>query len=105
MNWRGNKYRAKRTEVNGHVFASKREAARYQDLLLLERAGEISGLELQPKYDLIVNGIKVGRFTGDFRYLEKNELVVEDSKGYKVRDYPIRKKLMLACYGIKIRET
>lgn len=105
MNWRGNKYKAKRTEVNGYVFASKREAARYQDLLLLERAGEIESLELQPKYDFIVNGIKVGRFTGDFRYVEDGQLIVEDSKGYKVRDYPIRKKLMLACHGIKIRET
>lgn len=100
-----NKYRAKKTVVDDITFASKREARRYQELRLLERAGQIGNLRLQVKYPLVVNGVKIGRFTADFVYLENGSEVVEDAKGYRVRDYALRKKLMLALYGVEIRET
>lgn len=105
------KYKAKRTIVDGVQFASMKESRRYLQLKLLEKAGRIKNLELQPKYDLVVNGVKIGRYTGDFRYQELEhsdwKLVVEDSKGYKnaSRDYPLRVKLVKALYGIEVRET
>lgn len=99
------KYGAKKTEVDGIKFDSKREAARYSQLRLLERAGQIADLRLQVKYPLVVNNVKIGRFTADFVYVENGAEVVEDCKGYRVRDYPLRKKLMLAIYGIAIKET
>lgn len=98
------KYRAKATVVGWHTFPSKREAREYQRLAALERAGVITDLELQPRYDLVVNGVKIGRFTGDFRYRENGKVVVADAKGYRVRDYILRKKLMLALYGIAVLE-
>lgn len=99
------KYRAKRTEVDGITFASRMEAQRYTELRALEQAGEISGLELQPRYDLVVNGVKIGRYVADFRYREDGRLVVEDVKGVKTALYRLKKKLVRALYGIEVRET
>ena len=99
------KYGNKRTEIDGITFASRREANRYAELKLLERAGEIHGLTLQPAYDLIVDGVKICRYVADFRYFENKQIVVEDAKGFKTRDYRIKKKLMKAIFGIEIRET
>jgi hypothetical protein len=92
------KYRAVKTEVDGIVFSSKKEAKRYGELRLLQRAGRIEGLTCQPKYELVVNGKKVGRYTGDFSYFDRDvkKIVVEEIKGYVVRDYPLRAKLFRA---------
>jgi hypothetical protein len=100
-----NKYNARKTVVEGIKFDSKREAARYQQLRLLERAGQISGLRLKVKYPLVVNGVRIGRYTSDFNYVEDGREVVEDVKGHVTRDYRLRKLLMLALYGVEIRET
>ena len=93
-----NKYKAVKTEVDGIVFASKREAKRFVELKLLQRAGKIEGLTCQPKYELVVNGKKVGRYTGDFYYFDREtkKLIVEESKGYRVRDYVLRRNLFRA---------
>lgn len=99
------KYGNKKTEIDGITFASRREANRYAELKLLERAGEIQGLSLQPVYDLIVNDMKICRYVADFRYFENKQIIVEDSKGFKTRDYRIKKKLMKAVFGIEVRET
>lgn len=105
------KFNARKTMVDGITFDSKREATRYQALKLLQKAGKIRGLEFHQSYELVVNGVKIGRYTCDFRYQEFDPVhlawveVVEDSKGVKTRDYVLRKKLMLACYRIAIRET
>jgi hypothetical protein len=76
------KYRNCKTEYQGITFDSRKEAARYQELLLLERAGLIQGLELQPRYDLRVNGHKLGFYRGDFRYKDValDTVVLEDVK-------------------------
>lgn len=100
-----NKYCNKKTEVDGIIFDSKKEAAQYQVLKLRERAGEISGLTLQPKYPLEINGIKIGNYIGDFFYTENGQRVVEDTKGVKTPVYKLKRRLMLALYGIHIRET
>lgn len=100
------KYGAVKTTIDGVTFASKREAKRYLELVTLEAAGKIKRLTLQPQYDLHAKGgEKVGRYTGDFRYIEGGKVVVEDCKGYKTRDYQMRKRHMKAEYGIVIRET
>ena len=100
------KYGARRTEVDGHSFASQREANRYGELRLLEQAGEISGLELQPKFPLIVNGQKVATYIGDFRYMDATgAVVVEDAKGVRTPLYRHKKRLLSALYGIEIREV
>lgn len=125
MNWfsNGSKYNAKKTEYNGMTFDSKRELKRYKELELMEKCGEIKNLRRQVKYVLIPaqrepdiigvkGGVKKGRvierecaYTADFVYEEDGETVVEDSKGFKTKDYSIKRKLMLYVHGIKIREV
>jgi hypothetical protein len=104
-----NKYGAIPTLVDGIRFASKAEARRYSELLLLQRGGEITGLQLQPKYPLFVNGTKIGVYTGDFSYFDKTgAAVVEDVKSKATGDntaYRLRKKLAEALYGIVIQEV
>ena len=99
------KYGAIRTEVDGFVFASKREAHRYSELKLAERNGDISGLELQPNFPLIINGKKVATYIADFRYTERGQVVVEDSKGFRTAVYRLKKKIVEAQYGIEIIEV
>jgi hypothetical protein len=100
------KYGAKRTEVDGVTFASKAEARRYGELKLMERAGEIENLTLQPRYRLDVNGVKVCAYVGDFFYYRIGQKgpVVEDVKGVSTPVYRIKKRLMKAIYGIDIVE-
>lgn len=101
------KYRNIKTEVDGIVFHSKREARRYLDLKALQAAGKISGLTLQPRYELYVNGKKVGVYTADFRYVEGAAIVVEDvkSSATKTTAYRLRKKMVEAQYGIRVVEV
>jgi hypothetical protein len=95
------------SRVNGRFFASKREARRYQELLLLERAGVIRDLETQPVFDLDVNGTRICRYVGDFAYFdtERNVRVVEDSKGVRTETYKLKRRLMKACLGIEVEEV
>lgn len=99
------KYRAVPTTVDGIRFDSKGEAMRYGELKLLEQAGVISGLQLQPKFSLEVNGVKLGSYVADFEYVERGERVVEDFKGVRTPVYQIKKKLVKALHGIDIFET
>lgn len=104
-----NKFGAKKTVLDNITFASRAEAQRYADLKLLERIGEITDLELQPAFDLVVNGQKVCRYIADFRYRETatGETVVEDVKSAPTRtpEYRIKRKLMAALFGIDVREV
>src|SRR5689334_11497635 len=105
-----NKYRAKKTTIDGIKFDSLKEAMRYTELRSLYRAGKIGDLQCHVPYQLVVNGHKIGRYTADFVYWDHgiSEEVVEDVKSpatKKARDYVLRKKLMLAIHGIEIRET
>ena len=63
---RPRKFRNVPTSVGDVLFDSKREAARYQELRLLERAGEITALRVQPRYPLAVNGVPICAYVGDF---------------------------------------
>jgi len=101
------KYRNIKVEYDGVHFDSKRERDRYQELKLLERAGEIRDLILQPAFPLIVNGHKIGTYRGDFQYTEcaSGEQIVEDVKGVRTPVYRLKKKIVAALYGIEIREV
>lgn len=101
------KYRNTPTALGGLKFASKAEARRYGQLLLLERAGEISEITLQPKFTLDVNGLNVATYIGDFSYLQNQILVVEDvkSSATKTAVYRLKKKLMKAIHGIDLVEV
>lgn len=106
------KYRNKKITIDGITFDSKKEANRWMELKLLERAGEISHLARQVKYELIpsqkIDGKVVERacsYVADFVYLENGKTVVEDTKGFKTPDYIIKRKLMLQVHGIHIREV
>jgi len=110
---RRHKYNAKKTIVDGITFDSKREAARYQELKLLERAGEIRNLKLQPRYVLQDSFRKNGvthraiTYVADFEYIDNqtNTVVVEDVKGKKTAVYNLKKKLFEKKYqNLSIRE-
>jgi hypothetical protein len=100
------KYRNIKTTIDNIVFDSKREAARYADLKILQQIGEISALAMQPQYDLWVNNRRICRYKADFSYFDKaGKLIVEDAKGMRTPVYRLKKKLMAACLGIEIQEV
>ena len=111
-----NKYHAKRWELDGKVFDSQKEARRYQELRLMERAGLIMNLRMQFPFVLIPEQKdesgkvleRAVKYKADFMYLTKDgKIVVEDvkSKATKTREYIIKRKLMLKVHGIQIREV
>lgn len=101
------KYRNKKTEADGLVFDSQKEARRWGDLKTLERAGEIIDLKRQVKYELEINGHLICSYKADFTYRRtgRPEVIVEDAKGYRTQIYGLKKKLMKAIHGIEILET
>lgn len=114
MSYNWTKYNNKKVTVNGQVFDSKKEARRYKELLLLEKAGEIKDLRTQVKFKLIpaqrdeATGKVIERecsYKADFMYHdEAGETIVEDVKGFRTKEYIIKRKLLLWRYGIRIRE-
>jgi len=130
VNWSRSKYKAVKTTIDGITFDSKREAKRYTELKVLEKAGHITHLELQPEYQITINGAKICKYKADFRYFtvraENNERsynskgewqtptmtgdkegqIVEDVKGFKTPIYRLKKKLVEASYpGTLIKEV
>ena len=120
------KYNNKKVTVNGITFDSHKEARRYGELRLLERSGAITNLARQVEYELIPVQKQTTEYTdkkgkirhktvvleravkyiADFVYYDKNgQLVVEDAKGVRTKEYVIKRKLMLYMYGIKVREV
>ncbi len=118
-----NKYKNRKTEVNGITFDSAKEANRYKELLLLQRSGTIRNLRLQPQFTLTEGykdaetgeSVRALRYIADFSYEicdgnsaespERWKVVVEDVKGKKTKEYNIKKKLMLNNKGIRIHEV
>ena len=102
------KYGAVKTEVDGIMFDSKHEASRYQELRLLEQAGEIANLRLQVPYILFPKNEhgRALKYIADFVYNDDTgALVVEDAKGHSTDVYKIKRRLMAELKGIKIKET
>ena len=107
---RANKFNARKVVIDGIIFDSKAEGSRYSELKILERAGEISKLSLQPVLKNTINGVYVGRFTGDFYYfdIDAYEWVFEDVKSEITRKgeaYRLRKRVTEACHGMTIIEV
>ena len=98
-------------KING--FDSIKEMTRYGELQLLERAGKIQGLDRQVRFELIPNqyddnGKCVFRaisYIADFVYWKDSMFVVEDCKGFKTKEYQLKKKMMYYFHRIKIKET
>lgn len=127
-----NKYNTKKVTVNGITYDSKKEARRHAQLLEMEQNGEISDLRRQVKFDLIPaqyetyerygkkgQRLKDGKrciekgcsYVADFVYKKNENLVVEDTKGYRNPStagyayFVLKRKLMLWVHGIQIKEV
>ncbi len=107
-----NKYRNAKTIHDGITFDSKAEASRYIELKMLQKAGYISNLRTQAEFELIPKLIneygkteRSVKYKADFVYSNGTTgVVVEDVKGFKTKDYIIKRKLMLEKHGITIME-
>lgn len=124
------KYRAVKETIDGITFDSKREAARYRDLVLRMKAGDIRRLRCQPRYALCpliieeadardinagVNSLRrlpICDYIADFEYEESDRgyggivwrLIVEDVKGVRTDVYKLKKRWFQTQYGMQIRE-
>lgn len=99
------KYRNVKTKVGDITFHSKKEAARYCTLKILEKCGHIEGLILQQAFPLSINGKLICQYIADFVYTQNGKLITEDCKGMKTEIYRLKKKLMFAVHNIEILET
>lgn len=100
------KYKAKSIVIDGITFPSTKEGKRYTVLKLLQHAGDITDLKLQPSFPIVVGGVKVCTYKADFSYYDRfGGFIVEDVKGVRTPVYNLKKKLVLAIYGISIKET
>lgn len=104
---RRSKYKNVPTEVEGIRFASKREAKRYWELRLLEKAGKIVSLRTQVPISIDLYGTHVCNYVADFSYaiLGSAGTIYEDAKGVRTKEYKLKKKLVWACHGIAIQEV
>ena len=99
-----NKYRNKKVQVDMYVFDSIAESRRYKELKLLERAGKIQSLELQPHFLLQEAFKKNGRtfrkieYIADFKYIENGKIIVEDVKGIQTDVFKLKHKLFEKKY-------
>lgn len=104
------KYRAFKTTVGGITFDSGLEAKRYTQLKILEAAGAIKNVQIQPKFRLMdsykYNGktIRAIDYIADFTYKEDGKVIVEDVKGIRTKDYIIKSKLFIKKYIIDLGE-
>ena len=116
------KYGSKKVTRDGVTYDSVKEYRRFCELSLLLRAGAITELRRQVEYELIPaqrepdtvgvrGGVKKGKviehavkYVADFVYKENGKEIVEDTKGFKTKDYIIKRKLMLWVHGIRIKE-
>ena len=116
------KYRSRKITRNGITFDSVKEYRRFCELSLLEKAGAITDLKRQVEFVLIpaqrepdtigkrggtIKGKTIEQkcsYVADFVYTENGETIVEDTKGFRTKDYIIKRKLMLFIHGIRIQE-
>lgn len=109
------KFKNKKVKLDGYTFDSLSEAKHYQHSLLPRfKSGEITHLEVHPRFKCMINGVKICDYIADFSYINVKEIglqgqigcqVVEDVKGFKTDVYKLKKKLVEAIYrGTKIIE-
>lgn len=99
--------RSKYGNVRINGFDSKAEYARYVELKILEKAGLIDNLKRQVRFPLAIGPHLIATYVADFTYNDTKTGfgIVEDVKGVKTATYQMKKKLMFALWGIKIKET
>lgn len=111
---KASKYHAEKDERGNIRFDSRKEARRYDALVLLLRRGEISDLRIQPEFTLIEaytmpdgERVRAMRYRADFSYRRGGELIVEDVKSAatRTRVYMNKRKMMQEKYGITVREV
>lgn len=104
---KASKYRNRKTEVDGIVFDSAKEAKRYKELLLLLKSGEIGHLERQVPFELNEGGTYSYKYVADFVYIDARtgQKIVEDTKGCRTREYLKKRRLMKKVCGVDILET
>jgi hypothetical protein len=104
---RNQKYNAQAVvDADGVRHASKKEARRWAELCLLQKAGVIRDLRRQVSFDFAYNGVKLCSYRADFVYTDGfGHAVVEDAKGYKPPMYLLKRKMMKAWYGVTVLET
>ena len=102
------KFLNRKVTVDGLSFDSQKEARRWGELSLLQRAGQISDLSRQVRLPLRVNDQLICTFVPDFTYFENGRQVIEDTKSPITRKHPvyrIKVKLLKALTGAEVRET
>lgn len=120
------KYGNHKVTVGGIEFDSKKEARRWLELDVMQRAGQIHDLRRQVEFELIPaqyesyerygkkgQRLKDGQrciekkcsYVADFVYVQDEKVVVEDTKGFRTKDYAIKRKLMAYIHGIRVREV
>lgn len=107
------KYKNTPCVIGGESYRSKREAARHQDLLLLQRAGHIADLVrevpfvLAPAVVLEKRKRPAIRYYADFVYTDvtSGRVVVEDAKGARTPVYKLKRHLMATVHSIEVLET
>ena len=110
------KFNSSKITIDGKTFDSKKEARRYTELKLLERAGEIAGLRTQVAYELAPRvrfaseerAKPAVRYMADFVYLQNGVTVVEDVKSPATRSLPVyrlKKHLMMSVHGLEVSEV
>jgi len=96
------KYKNKKVELDGITFDSKREAQYYSQLLLLQKAGKVSDIECHPRYDINVNGRRIGFYKADFRFMDleqsRQRVVDVKSKATVTAVFRLKAKLVEALY-------
>ena len=108
-----NKYHNRKIVREGETYDSVKEYRRAKELELLEKGGVIKDLKRQVRFEIIPSqrgedGKVVERavtYVADFVYFEDGKLVVEDTKGFRTKDYIIKRKLMLYMHGVRIKEV
>jgi hypothetical protein len=114
-----NKYKNTKIEIDNIKFDSIKEAKRYIELKLMEKAGEIKDFKMQVPY-ILQDSFKLGnktyrdiKYIADFTYMQKSktsgvelwELVIEDTKGYKIKEYLLKRKMFAYKYQKEIKEV
>lgn len=99
------KYGNVKVTVDGRTFDSKHEARVYEELKLLKAGGIVEEFECQAEYPLVVNGAKICTYVADFvvNFADGRE-EVWDAKGFRTKEYIIKKKMLKALYGHEIVE-
>ena len=107
------KYHNRKIVREGETYDSVKEYRRAKELELLEKSGVIKDLKRQVRFEIIPSqrgedGKVVERavtYVADFVYFEDGKLIVEDTKGFRTKDYIIKRKLMLYMHGVRIKEV